>query len=179
MVVVAVDGINVVTGRNASPSQQGYVLAPYQEISIDGWRKSFTQVAQFNFTSVANSYAGQTGRWNQVGVIGAAVFAEALPQPMPMIYPRQENMPATKAAAPSAAGAAQDSAARSIGTGHGDAQWSPVVSTQFTRASTQPDEILRLDYDQRENLVRRGIIPDAYEGDDEPEAFPGGFVPDP
>jgi len=76
MAVLSVDGVNAVSGETANPEQTGYVLAPYQSTEINGWRKSVAEVAQFNFTALNDSYAARTGRANNVGVIGVAVFRE-------------------------------------------------------------------------------------------------------
>lgn len=173
MAVVSVDGINVLNGANASPSQSGYVLEPYQSATIDGWRKSLDRVARFEFAPVKGSYAGQTGRAGQVGVIGVAVFQE-----------RPRRVVARPAAAPAmrsgeSQGVADAQAERSLGTGHGQSEWSPVDTTTFVRATSYPAETLRLDYDSWENLYRRGIIPSRPGRPNEPDPFPGGFVPDP
>ena len=79
LVVLSVDGVNAVTGETAHPSQAGYVLAPWQSTEIAGWRKSMEDVAQFVFTDLPDSYAARTGRPDNVGVIGVAVFREARP----------------------------------------------------------------------------------------------------
>ncbi len=70
------DGVNVITGKTASPSQSGYVLDPWGLVDIDGWRKSMDQVAAFYFTALPDSYAARTGRPDNVGVIGVALFRE-------------------------------------------------------------------------------------------------------
>ena len=77
LAVVAIDGVNIVTGQTAASDQDGYVLAPYERASLTGWRKSHTEVADFEFTSLENSYAARTGRPDDVGVIGVAVFRES------------------------------------------------------------------------------------------------------
>ena len=77
LVVLSVDGINAVSGEQATPDQTGYVLNPWQTADISGWRKSQDEVAQFVFTSPGKSYAGRTGRPDNIGVIGIAVFREA------------------------------------------------------------------------------------------------------
>ena len=76
LAVVSVDGVNVLSGQTASPDQGGYVLSPWQTQDIDGWRKSMSEVAAFEFTSLGDSYAARTGRPGNVGVIGVAVFRE-------------------------------------------------------------------------------------------------------
>ena len=74
LAVVSVDGVNAVSGETAGWNQTGYVLAPYQTLTIKGWRKSLKRVAAFYFTEHANSYAARTGRPHNVGVIGVALF---------------------------------------------------------------------------------------------------------
>ncbi len=85
LVVLSVDGVNAVSGDTAAVGQTGYVLGPYQSAEITGWRKSFTEAAAFYFTALPDSYAARTGRPDNVGVIGAAVFRErvALPAQRP------------------------------------------------------------------------------------------------
>jgi len=79
MTVLSVDGVNAVTGQTADPNQSGYVLDAWQSTDIEGWRKNMSEIAQFNFTALDNSYAARTGRPNNVGVIGVAVFREKAP----------------------------------------------------------------------------------------------------
>ncbi|MGB4858942.1 MAG: hypothetical protein WBP11_06390 [Dokdonella sp.] len=79
MAVVSVDGVNAVSGETAGTGQTGYVLDAWQTTEIVGWRKSMDDVAQFNFTSLPNSYAARTDRPTNVGVIGVAVFTEREP----------------------------------------------------------------------------------------------------
>lgn len=50
LAAVSVDGVNVVSGKTASISQEGYVLEPYQSVDITGWRKSYASVAAFVFS---------------------------------------------------------------------------------------------------------------------------------
>ena len=45
-------------------------------VEIDGWRKSMDEVAAFYFTALPDSYAARTGRPDNVGVIGVALFRE-------------------------------------------------------------------------------------------------------
>ena len=62
LAVISVDGVNVITGQSASPSQSGYVLEPGEHLTVEGWRKSMEHTAAFVFTDPANSYAARTGR---------------------------------------------------------------------------------------------------------------------
>jgi len=82
MVVLSVDGVNAVTGQTAGTNQAGYVLGPWESADIDGWRKSDYDVAQFVFTALDDSYAARTGRPENVGVIGMAVFRERVREPV-------------------------------------------------------------------------------------------------
>lgn len=200
--VLSVDGVNVLNGQTAAASQSGYVLVPGQSADIAGWRKNMDEVAAFYFTSVADSYAGRTGRPENTGVIGVAVYRELLPPPVavqtaPMAKGYAENRDSGSAGAlnsPAAAPApamesrakaeSADSMARSdraekkLGTGHGERINAPTEYTSFQRASTTPAEIITIYYDSRANLMARGIIPNPRH-QVRPNPFPGGFVPDP
>jgi len=96
--VMSVDGVNVVSGETASWEQTGYVFAPWQAFQINGWRKSDAEVAAFHFTASQASYAARTGRPDNVGIIGVAVFREKPPMP-----PTAEPLALPRAAAESAA----------------------------------------------------------------------------
>ena len=76
LVVTSVDGVNVISGDTAAPSQSGYVLDPWGSVEITGWRKSMDRTAAFYFTDLGDSYAARTGRPQNVGVVGVAVFQE-------------------------------------------------------------------------------------------------------
>jgi len=197
LVVLSVDGVNAVTGETASPSQAGYVLSPWESAEITGWRKSLDDVAQFYFTDLPDSYAARTGRPDDVGVIGIAVFRERqryLPYPMPgppvARGERERDGAQSKSAhAPSVAresaatGAAHDAIAEQrIGTGHGEREWAPISRTDFVRASLRPAQITQLHYDAGEALAAMGVMPRydwRYGHGNEPRAFPNGFVADP
>jgi len=81
LVVTSVDGVNVISGDTAAPAQSGYVLEPWGYVVITGWRKSMDRTAAFYFTDLGDSYAARTGRPQNVGVVGVAVFQEK-PQPI-------------------------------------------------------------------------------------------------
>jgi hypothetical protein len=87
LVVTSVDGVNVISGDTAAPSQSGYVLDAWASVEITGWRKSLERTAAFYFTDLADSYAARTGRPQNVGVIGVAVFKE---QPRRIAYREQD-----------------------------------------------------------------------------------------
>jgi hypothetical protein len=196
LTVISVDGVNVISGETAAPDQSGYVLSPGQFAQITGWRKNMARVAAFEFTSLANSYAARTGRPDNVGVIGVAVFRERVryvpPPAPPVLHEKQSRSDETTQSAP-AAGAAADAspyegARRSerdarqesrIGTGHGRNEHSPTSYTDFERASTVPDEVITIHYDSRDNLIAMGVIPTPRYTPPHPFPASAGFVPDP
>lgn len=182
LVVLSVDGINAVTGQTADPSQAGYVLAPWQSTEIAGWRKSHHEVAQFVFTALPDSYAARTGRPDNIGTIGIAAFRERRPYPAPAPPVAREAAPAKSRAAAPAAEAADTMAGvpQRIGTGHGEREWSPAGQTTFDRGP-RPAQIMQLRYDAPAALAARGIVPSPRPrwSQHRPQAFPGGFVPDP
>ena len=76
LAVTSVDGVNVVSGETASPAQSGYVIDAGSGVDIAGWRRNLERTAAFYFTDLGDSYAARTGRPNDVGVIGVAIFRE-------------------------------------------------------------------------------------------------------
>ena len=157
LAVVSVDGVNVITGESAHPAQSGYVVSPHGSVEIQGWRKNLSQTAAFYFTSLADSYAARTGRPEDAGVIGIALFRR-------------------KAAAPISDAPAPARAESRMGTGHGRREHSPAVRVTFERATSAPAEMLTLYYDSHANLVARGVVREPAQVT--PRPFPG-FVPDP
>lgn len=202
LAVLSVDGVNVISGETAGLNQAGYVLAPYQTLDVDGWRKSNAQTAAFYFTHISDSYAARTGRPDNVGVIGAAIFREARYQyqyPQDQEYDEYANgsgardKSASAAPAPSRAQSAgelarsenksisqPDASGAPLGTGHGRQEYRPSVNVAFERDASV-FEVLNVRYDSRANLIAQGVIPQrGYYQPTVPQAFPqGGFVPDP
>lgn len=194
LAVTSVDGINVITGKNADVRQGGYVFDPGEEYRIAGWRKNHSEVAAFTFTASPDSYAERTGRPANVGVIGVALFRErdSVAAYAPRAMPPVPAPPLGSAAASAAQSAARESrsmlqdglaasAAPRLGTGHGEREYSYVSDTVFNRAQSEPNEVIRIRYDSLERLTAMGVIgPGAPPA---PNPFPGmrerGFVPDP
>jgi hypothetical protein len=180
MGVISVDGVNVVSGETASPSQTGYVFSAYASSDITGWRKSQQQVAAFIFSEEGASYAARTGRPDNVGVIGVAVFREQ--QRIRQYAPEASSR--RKQASPSRADAAAEASgvapAPHLGTAHGERENSSVDYTDFNRARSTPDETIAIHYDSFQNLQAMGVIP-RHRRDRErsPDPFPNRFVPDP
>ena len=190
LTVLSVDGVNALTGQTADPRQAGYVIDGRRSYAINGWRKSLEDVAKFVFTDLPDSYAARSGRPDNVGVIGVAVFREKI-EPRPPIAFSPEPTPSMRAAParPSAEALAKaerrdsessalERESQKLGTGHGEREYAPTRHTQFVRNRTVPDEVVTIYYDSRANLIARGIVAAPYSG--EPKAFPGGvgFVPD-
>ncbi|HTR96829.1 MAG TPA: hypothetical protein VMH61_02915 [Candidatus Acidoferrales bacterium] len=96
-VLVAVDGLNVVTGQRTSQSSDEamYVLGPWQSTEIRGWRTSLDDVRRFVFVDEAHSYAGRTDQANgDMGWIRVTAFRETLPwwiRPMPDPDPARDE----------------------------------------------------------------------------------------
>jgi hypothetical protein len=176
LAVASVDGINVITGETASPAQSGYVLSGGRQVQIKGWRKDLTRTAAFYFTRVEDSYAARTGRPQDVGVIGVALFGRKAEPPV-TLEPRSNRYDAPAAAGADAAARAQAAPAeQSLGTGHGRSETSHARYTSFERESERPNEVIAIYYDSRANLVARGIIGEPGRN---PQPFPARFVPDP
>jgi len=190
LAVLSVDGVNAISGETASPDQSGYVLDGYASTEVNGWRKSLSEIAQFNFTNLGNSYAARTGRPDDVGVIGVAVFREK-PQPRhedevarTALANRYTPVPAPAAPSDAAPAMTQATGAsrrkqESLGTGHGARESSQARYTTFVRANANPDEVDSIWYDSQRNLVARGVIPAPRSIAHEPQPFPNRFVPDP
>jgi hypothetical protein len=205
LAVTSVDGVNVVTGETASPGQSGYVLGPWESLDVDGWRTSLARTAAFYFTDLGDSYAARTGRPNDVGVIGLAVFRERTPA-IDYATPKlsrgdapgarsEASAPAAQAAQAGAADAhrerdaiASENAAKtlgafkpapSLGTGYGREETSYAQRVGFERATSVPVETLAVRYDSRANLVAMGVLPQPRIVGRAPDPFPGSFVAPP
>lgn len=219
LTVLSVDGVNAISGETADPHQSGYVLGAYDSTEVDGWRKNMSEIAEFNFTNLGDSYAARTGRPANVGVIGVAVFREkphytgrerdekvAREAPMPSAAdsagyagkdaaapPVAAQAPASTAAGAMAKSAPAETSAyngvaearpmpkreESLGTGHGEREYSSATYTAFERESSRPNELVSVWYDSYRNLVARGVIPNLRPIAREPQPFPNQFVPDP
>jgi hypothetical protein len=166
LAVMSVDGVNVITGQTAHPSQSGYVLAPRASLDVQGWRKSLSQTAAFYFTALPDSYAARTGRPDDVGVIGVALFR------------RKPQAITPEISGPASAPRAMERDDARLGTGHGRHEHSPAVHVTYERATSAPAEVITLYYDSGANLVARGVIRDPIHVAPTPRPFPG-FVPDP
>ena len=187
LAVVSVDGVNVVSGQTANPRQSGYVLSPWERLDIRGWRKNLGETAAFYFTTLGDSYAGRTGRPDNVGVIGVALFERRAFVPPQVLSEDSRGRGAAEAQAGPRADLAKraestnraaPAASAPLGTGHGRREESQAREVPFERASDAPVETIAIHYDSYRNLVARGVFPSPYARRD-PDPFPGGFVADP
>jgi hypothetical protein len=197
LAVVSVDGVNAVTGQPASPDQSGYVIEPGDYLNVQGWRKDLSRTAAFYFSDPSDSYAARTGRPDDLGVIGVALFRERQVERPVWLSDERSSTPMNSRDRAEAAAAGQAKAGRSagdtapapaierpsLGTGHGRGEFSPVEQVAFERAGSQADEMISIRYERRATLVAMGVLPDpTYRFQRrEPDPFPGalGFVPDP
>jgi hypothetical protein len=186
LAVAAVDGVNVISGETGAWGQSGYVFGPGERYEISGWRKSNTEVADFNFTAASNAYAARTGRPANVGVIGVALFLER-PASAPRIdyydpLRRNSSSPKDEVAA-DASRAAPAAPPEKLGTGHGAREYSYVQNTTFDRLSSTPNEVIKIRYDSYDNLVAMGVVPSRPAWQPAPNPFPDSalprYVPDP
>lgn len=181
-VVASVDGLDVVDGRRASFDRRGYLVEPWGDVTIEGFRLSQADVAAFRFGSVGRSYAASKGDTRDVGVVGVAIFPERAPawpppyRPQPWPYPGSrddEERAEGRAGAPSSSApeqgrkssAAEAPSARAdanrsrpgLGTEFGERHGSAVEEVAFERASSSPAAVLTLRYDDRRGLVAAGV----------------------
>ncbi len=174
--VISVDGRDVLDGKAALTSKPGYILPPWGDVTVEGFRLSMRDVATFRFASVPDSYAAQMGDDRNVGVIGVAIFRERQPDPPPVAQRREERWhddadrqggragpPAAPSAAKGAAAAPQDRAQSSedrpgLGTAFGERREHRVVQVEFQRARPwQPDVLLSLRYNDAPGLMAAGV----------------------
>jgi len=96
-VLLTVDGLNAISGERsfAGPRPLGrmYVLYPWDDTLVQGWRTSLEEVRQFTFVDEERSYAARSGKANaRLGWIEVEVFRErrAVVRPWPY-WPRPDD----------------------------------------------------------------------------------------
>ena len=85
-VALTVDGLNVISGLRGAPSPSAgtpgrmYILDPWGETVVRGWRTSLSEVRRFTFVDESVSYAARTGQANpRMGWIELSVYRERRP----------------------------------------------------------------------------------------------------
>ncbi|MEO8384389.1 MAG: hypothetical protein ABI583_04050 [Betaproteobacteria bacterium] len=207
LAVVSVDGVNAVTGENAAPSQGGYVIDKWNQLEVAGWRNSYSTTAAFYFTTLADSYAPRTGRPQNVGVIGVALYRRKIEtiqrEPQLNLGPQgrlskdesergdqrraesddgaraERSAKARNSPSPSTSAPTAPALEAPIGTGYGRSEASVARRVTFERATASPEEVVAIHYDSRANLIAAGIIREHHWQRREPTPFPGNFVPAP
>ena len=122
-VVLAVDGLNAISGERelgpTDPARRGrmYVIDPWGDVSVRGWRTSLEDVRRFTFVNERGSYAARTGRANgKMGWIQAWAYRERFvarvspPRPVPwdrQPYEENEDRARREGAEPDAADKAE------------------------------------------------------------------------
>ncbi len=98
--VVTVDGRDVISGAVGDfVNARGYLIDPYGEVVIEGFRQNLSQVAAFRFSSPGDSYSARMGTPENVGIVGVAIFPERVyrrpiarkPKPRPHMAPQRDD----------------------------------------------------------------------------------------
>ncbi len=211
-VLVTVDGLNAISGE-LEPSSQGrpaarpgrmYVLSPWDDVTVRGWRTSLEEVRRFTFVDEERSYAVRSDKSNgKLGWIEVKVYRERhaqvwrepyVGQNQPVPADRDEEAKASASerartgaadrradsAAPAAPAAEAPSAARGQsfpGTGWGQREQDPVTLVSFEPEAAATD-VVTLRYEYRRALVALGILPPRSTRDRlaEREGGRGGFA---
>ena len=158
-VVIAVDGRNIISGKqsNLSNSEEMYVIDGNGSARLDGWRTDSSTVHKFYFTNVAESYSARTfNDTSAMGVIAVAVYREKeKPRPIYRAPKSAEHAPAgMEERASTRMSKARD---ESAGTGFGDARYAPVVHVAFEPMAVAVQKTL-YKYEWREVLCKKGLI---------------------
>ena len=160
--VVVVDGLNVISGERETVGRgrpgRMYVLGPWSEVEVRGWRTSLEQVRQFTFVDEKSSYAARSDKANgRMGWIEVAAYRDRTPARVGGL--RREAPVADAQSAPSAPAAERDAASAETksagraaesshpGTGWGQATYDPVTEVQFDpMAAPAQQTVLRYEY---------------------------------
>jgi hypothetical protein len=142
--IVSVDGLSVITSEPASDRQAGYLVDPYGNIVIKGWRRDSDTVAGFTFEERENNYAYRMGRRDNLGVIELVAFEEEDTSPRPVL--RNETPVDARSVGIGIGG---------TGTGWGRDINSEVVRVPFVRSASK--RTMAIYYDTPEALRRIGV----------------------
>ena len=180
-VVLTVDGLNAISGER--DSNRMYVLGPWEQSTIRGWRTSLADVRRFTFVDERASYAARSGKANsKMGWIQAAVYRERRryvrrspdwreeswrsdeldrageATPLPTAPPAAADAPSAKLEAPRESSRAYPGGGSFPGTGWGPTAEDPAVVVSYDPEPTPADRI-SLRYEYRSALVALGILP--------------------
>lgn len=177
LIIVSVDGINVITGQPAEKlPKDGYVVNGNSPLIIEGWRTSDSTVKEFIFTFNKNkSYAVKLGQGKEnLGVIGILAYDEYYISYTTTTIPLKSSNPYytepyyTVTCANTGNISNPTCYYNSIeniknidfqaGTAKGKEVNSPISEVYFTPGSLFSEHIYY--YDSYDNLKKRGIIPE-------------------
>ena len=189
-IVVAVDGLNAISGeREPLPSAGArpgrmYVVDPWDEVRVRGWRTSLEDVRQFTFVDEHASYAARTGQANaRMGWIEAWVYRErpgprvtqrSIPPPRDRVPapesrpderaeserpPDAEPVPRTAAPSADASGKVGGAAGSYPGTGWGERAYDPAQVVAFA-PDVRPFDSVTVRYEYAPALRALGILPE-------------------
>ena len=187
-VLLTVDGLNAISGERSpggsrSPGRM-YVLYPWDDTVVQGWRTSLEDVRQFTFVDEERSYATRSGKGGgRLGWIEVEIYRERRPVARPWPYwpyrpdddrpeggePSEEGRREPNAKDDSAAAARDGIAERRPvppataapaypGTGWGPRAEDPVRVVSFDPAPA-PAERITLRYEYASALRALGILP--------------------
>ena len=185
LAIPTIDGLSVIDGKEAGYSSPGYIINGYDSITINGWRTSNKEIAEFYFTNPKDSYSQKTGKKNNLGVIGVAIFREKqshiTPTPFPEYpYPKYPypKWPMYDVMSNVNMSMVNDVAESDLGTGFGEYKKSEVIEANFDKESN-PDTVFEIYYNSREQLEKIGIDFHSRPNYISPQAFPNGFCESP
>ncbi len=182
-VLVSVDGLNVVSGdREAVPaagtwSRPGrmYVLEPWTDTLIQGWRTSLAEVRRFEFVDEERSYATRSGKANaKMGWIEVAVYRERprrlKPVPAaPEVTPRDEGEAGAARKRNDDQRSARPESSSPTAQGYPGTGWGPRTEDHVVVVDFQPQptvaEKVTLRYEYASGLRALGIIPERWTRD--------------
>lgn len=177
LMVPSIDGLSVMDGKEASFDDRGYIIPARGYVDVPGWRLNDNEVAKFCFHKSANSYAAQSNKPQNIGVIGCAVFQAKLrwtlttapsgPPNRCRVF-RSQSMdfgPVYGTTYSTAGPMSRDSVfvgacqevQPSLGTEFGNREDHRVTSALFEKATNVPAEVLTIRYGDRDELRRRGV----------------------
>jgi hypothetical protein len=187
-VLLTVDGLNAISGERSPAGSRSsgrmYVLYPWDDTVVQGWRTSMEDVRQFTFVDEERSYATRSGKGGgRLGWIEVEIYRERRPVVRPWPYwpyrpdddrpydgePSEESRREPKAKDDSS-GTARDGIAERApappataapsypGTGWGPRAEDPVRVVSFDPAAA-PAERITLRYEYASALRALGILP--------------------
>lgn len=193
LAIPSVDGLSTLSGEPASSDSSGYVIQPYGEITIPGWKLDNSEVAKFEFSDSSKSYAATSDNadTSNVGVIGV-MFVEEKYKPVlttgvwynsisdkftkgirgvgPSFGSTEINYLSASPFQLCASGSvATPEPEEKLGTGFGKASEFRTREVDFERGDIL--STISIFYDSKQNLIKKGVIP--LKEEKEPNPFPG------